>query len=394
MEIRDAKTFLLLISIVSISLLASCFSLLHAAAPEKELTDISKKIEERKEKVKKTKEEEKSLAKHLKTIGLSIKEKADDIRKYNLMISEKSANIDSVNQSISSSQSGLAKKKKVLTERLQTIYKFRQNETAQIFTSAVDYQYLGRKRKYMKYIAEYDRRLIEDLKGGLVKLDVNKKELETLKGGLESDRKLLSEKTKELEAQKLKKTGMLTSTKERRRNYEKELKELTKSSKRLRAMMKRISRMGSSKPSLDKGFSSMQGTMPWPVSGSIVLPFGKHIDPELKIPVYKNGVEIKTSLGSSVKAIMGGKVVFADTFKGYGLLVIIDHGGGYHSLYGQLSEIFHETGAIIKTGTVIGKAGMSKSLGIPALYFEIRDKGKPVDPLNWLKNNNIDKISK
>ncbi|MDO8282417.1 MAG: peptidoglycan DD-metalloendopeptidase family protein [Thermodesulfovibrionia bacterium] len=391
MGIREAKTFLL---IVSISLLAFCFSLLHAAAPEKELTDISKKIEERKEKVKKTKAEEKSLATNLKTIGFSIKKNADDIRKYNQMISEKSANIDSVNQSTGSLQAGLAKRKEYLYERLRTIYKFRQNEIALFFVSAADYQDFGRKRKYLEYIAGYDRRLIEDIRAGLVKLDVNKQELETLKNSLESDRKILSKKTKELEAQKRKKNSLLTSVKERRSNYEKELEELTKASKRLRAMMKRISRMGSSKPSVDKGFSSMKGRLPWPVNGSIVLPFGKYIDPELKIPVYKNGVEIKTSLGSPVEAIMGGKIVFADKFKGYGLLVIIDHGGGYHSLYGQLSEIFHETGAIIKKGSVIGKAGMSKSLGIPTLYFEIRDKGKPVDPVNWLMKNRIDKTSK
>lgn len=388
MKIRQKSRYLLIVSLFSISLLPSTCSILHATAPENELADISKKIEQGKEKVEETKKKEKSLATDLKKIDTSIKKNTYDIRKYNKLISEKSATIDSVTKNTISLQARLAMRKEFLYERLKKLYKFRQNDIALIFTSASDYQDLGRKIKYLGYIAEYDRRLIEDFKGGLVKLDVSKKELQTLKNGLESDKRSLDEKTKELEAQKRKKNTMLISEKKRRSNYEKELQELTKASKRLRAMMKRISRLSISKPSSsDKKFSATKGIMKWPVNGSIVVPFGKYIDPELKIPVYKNGVEIKTDMGSPVESIMDGKVVFADKFKGYGLLLIIDNGGGYHTLYGQLSEIFHKTGAIIKKGTIIGKAGMSMSLGTSTLYFEIRDKGKPIDPADWLMKN-------
>jgi septal ring factor EnvC (AmiA/AmiB activator) len=149
-------------------------------------------------------------------------------------------------------------------------------------------------------------------------------------------------------------------------------------------MIKRLSRLQRSEPVTDKKFISAKRNLIWPIKGKVVVPFGKYIDPEFNVPVYKNGIEIKTDLGSTVNAVMGGKIVYADNFKGYGLLVILDHGGGYHTLYGQLSKIFHNTGVIIKKGSALGKTGMSSSLDTSTLYFEIRHKGKPLDPLGWL----------
>ena len=81
----------------------------------------------------------------------------------------------------------------------------------------------------------------------------------------------------------------------------------------------------------------------------------------------------------------GGKVVFAEWFKGYGQMVIINHGDGYHTLYGSLSEIFTKVGDIIKGKQAVGRVGKSGLLTSPGLYFELRYKGKPLDPLQWLQ---------
>jgi septal ring factor EnvC (AmiA/AmiB activator) len=78
-------------------------------------------------------------------------------------------------------------------------------------------------------------------------------------------------------------------------------------------------------------------------------------------------------------------VIFAEWFKGFGQLVIVNHGSGYHTLYGNLSEIFSKVGDIIKEKHVIGRVGTSGMLNAPGIYFEIRYKGKPLDPTQWLK---------
>ena len=78
-------------------------------------------------------------------------------------------------------------------------------------------------------------------------------------------------------------------------------------------------------------------------------------------------------------------MVFAEWFKGYGKMVIVNHGGGYHTLYASLSEIFTKVGDIIKRKQTIGRVGRSGIMNSPGLYFELRYKGKPLDPLQWLQ---------
>jgi septal ring factor EnvC (AmiA/AmiB activator) len=120
------------------------------------------------------------------------------------------------------------------------------------------------------------------------------------------------------------------------------------------------------------------------VPGRVAIPYGEYKDPEYGITVFKNGLEIAPEQGEKPKAVAGGRVVYADWFKGYGLLLIVDHDNGYHSLYGNLSEIFLKSGDILIEGTVVGNIGNSQILNYPTLYFEIRHKGKPVNPSQWL----------
>ena len=135
----------------------------------------------------------------------------------------------------------------------------------------------------------------------------------------------------------------------------------------------------------DSSFSRLKGKLPWPVSGSIAIRYGTQVDPLFNLPVFRSGIHIKASSGSNVKAVHEGKVVFADDFKGYGQLVIISHGNGYHTLYGSLSRIFLKNGAIIKDNQALGEVGESNTLGTPGLYFEVRYKGKSLDPQQWLR---------
>jgi septal ring factor EnvC (AmiA/AmiB activator) len=125
--------------------------------------------------------------------------------------------------------------------------------------------------------------------------------------------------------------------------------------------------------------------LPWPVNGKVAIPYGSQKDPQFDTPVFRNGVHIRTDSAADATSVHSGKVIFAEWFKGFGQLVIVNHGGGYHSLYGNLSEIFSHVGDIIRENQVIGKVGTSGILNAPGLYFEIRYKGKPLDPTQWLK---------
>ena len=100
---------------------------------------------------------------------------------------------------------------------------------------------------------------------------------------------------------------------------------------------------------------------------------------------FNRGIEIAAPEGKDIVAVAEGSVIYADWFKGYGRLIILDHGGGYFTLYAHASEVLIRPGESVSRGQVIGKVGDTGSLEGPQLYFELRHKGKPQDPLAWLQ---------
>jgi murein hydrolase activator len=125
--------------------------------------------------------------------------------------------------------------------------------------------------------------------------------------------------------------------------------------------------------------------MDWPVSGKVIAPFGKFKHPEFGAEIVRKGIDIDAPVGEEIRAVEQGTVVYADRFAGYGKMVIVDHGERYYTIYGHLSEILKQTGAGVKRGEVIGKAGDSDSLAGSKLYFEMRKDGHSVDPLPWFR---------
>ncbi len=127
-----------------------------------------------------------------------------------------------------------------------------------------------------------------------------------------------------------------------------------------------------------------QRALPWPAPGDVARRFGRQRDPRFGTIVVRNGIDISTATGTDVNAVHPGTVAFADTFEGFGRLVIVDHGGGAFSLYGYLSHVAVSQGEPVAAGQLIGEVGEAPAGG-PALYFELRVDGRPVDPLQWLK---------
>lgn len=127
-----------------------------------------------------------------------------------------------------------------------------------------------------------------------------------------------------------------------------------------------------------------RGDLDWPVAGRLVSRFGRSIQSRFGTVLPRTGVEIAAIEGAPVRAIHDGRVAFADAFSGYGRLVIVDHGGDDFSLYGYLRDITVGRGASVARGTPVGRVGRTPS-GTPALYFELRIDGHPVDPLEWMK---------
>lgn len=124
-------------------------------------------------------------------------------------------------------------------------------------------------------------------------------------------------------------------------------------------------------------FEQNRGKLPWPVQGKLLQRFGSERS--------KDGVVIAVEAGNSVYAINPGRVVFSEWLRGYGLLIIVDHGQGYMSLYGHNQSLLRQTGDWVGAGDAIAISGSSGGYARPALYFSIRHKAQSVDPMEWLK---------
>ncbi len=131
-------------------------------------------------------------------------------------------------------------------------------------------------------------------------------------------------------------------------------------------------------------FSAARGKLPWPVNGRLLARFGETRGDDSR--AKWDGVMISASAGSQVHAVHGGRVVFADWLRGAGLLVILDHGNGYLSLYGHNQTLLKDAGDIVKAGEAISTVGNSGGQNTSALYFAIRQQGRPSDPAQWCRS--------
>ena len=132
------------------------------------------------------------------------------------------------------------------------------------------------------------------------------------------------------------------------------------------------------------GFAQLRGRLPRPAAGPLQAGFGKVVNPRFRTVTVQNGIEIGAARGEPVRAVAPGQVVHAGWFKGYGNLVIVDHGDGFHTLVAHLESMSAAAGEEVAAGTLLGTVGDSGSLRGPYLHFELREKGRPVDPRPWL----------
>lgn len=174
------------------------------------------------------------------------------------------------------------------------------------------------------------------------------------------------------------------------KSKEQELHQLVEDRNRLQALMnqvtKRVAGVAKSPayvplPSMGERFTARKNRLPWPTQGRMIHRFGS---PRIAGQINWSGVYIGASQGNPVIAVHHGRVVFADYFGGHGLLVIVDHGEGYMSLYAHNQVLLKKAGELVTAGESIARVGNSGGQANDGLYFEIRHQGKPIDPGTWL----------
>jgi septal ring factor EnvC (AmiA/AmiB activator) len=156
----------------------------------------------------------------------------------------------------------------------------------------------------------------------------------------------------------------------------------------LQVAAEQLTRLVDSLPQSPRGqldIRKFKGLLDWPGDGPVSAGFGTIVHPRFKTRVPHPGLDIAAPAGADVRSVFDGQVVFADWMRGYGLTVIVDHGNDLLSVYAHASALLVSKGEGVVRGQRLAKVGDTGSLRGPLLYFELRERTRPIDPLNWLR---------
>ncbi len=153
----------------------------------------------------------------------------------------------------------------------------------------------------------------------------------------------------------------------------------------IESLSKRKTLIDPEKNGVQLTFSAYKGLLIMPVKGNIVHLFGPYKNKQYNVTNFRSGIDIRAEKGEPIRAVFKGRVIYSSWFKGYGNMIIIDHGKNYYTIYAHLEETFKSKGDTVETREVIATVGDTGSLEGAKLYFEVRHHGKPQNPLEWLK---------
>jgi murein hydrolase activator len=316
------------------------------------------------------------------------------VRSLDVQLETITTEVDGTTSSLLRAEDELAVKKAVLQRRLIDIYKRGPLYTTQALLAARTFGELLGRYKYLHELAVRDRSLVtrvEDLYDQVAK---QRQQLVRLRDEFERSRQEKREEEDRLRALEESRSKNLSVVKRSAKETEARLAAIGRDETRLTNVIatfedaRRKAAERPNAPTLLGNASTLKtsdfGKLDWPVDGSIIYRFGRAVNPNNTM-IRWNGVGISAPSGSSVKAVAGGEVMVAEPIGTYGLTVIIQHGGGDYSVYGSLSRADVQKGQQVIKGQVIGAVGVSDPEMDPHLHFEIRPKGRAIDPLVWLR---------
>jgi murein hydrolase activator len=407
-------TFLVLVLVCVLVSSAWC------ADAKKQLQGITKEIREKKQLISKSVEEESRVAGELARIDKKLKEKEAGLVALKRDLKLVEGGLEKTRSEIAVVQREAEARKLLIQKRLVSVYKAGEAGNLRFFFSSESFPQMLENVRYMKSLLESDRKLVNAYEERIEKLKHLKKTMEsdarrkeTLRGSIELTKR-------QIEDEKSAKASFLVQVREEKTAYQSSLRELEANSRRLQSIVARLEaesrrkyaaqrRAATVKPlkkaqakaqnkALSKGtspvllppessggFASQKGRLSLPAQGRIVGSFGRHKHPEFNSFTVSNGISISAPNGADVRSVYDGRVVFSDYFKGYGNMVIVDHGDGFFSLYAHNSKVFKRAGASVSKNEVLANVGDVDSSKGSILYFEIRYQGKPVDPTPWVR---------
>jgi septal ring factor EnvC (AmiA/AmiB activator) len=367
------------LSVSTISLNADVRSDLKLKSTE--LTQIRQDINKKKSEKERLKKKEKQFKKELNRITGAIANTKKKLKKIDreIIIAQKKLTV------ASEQYTSADREKNSVNSRIQQQYlEYTKRKLISYYSYPLEF-------RMREQLIQYDFNKYSDAKNreNIAKKDVEKynkakKELTNLKNKQQN----LVSKNKQLQKEK---NLMLKTTEGKRIEAEKEIQSLSESAKALAKLIEKLAAVSKKneiatskkkQTSIRSASNTRKNNLPWPVSGTVILNYGKNKHPDLDTNIISNGIKIKTQNNAIIQSVESGRVAFVGEFRSYGKMIIIDHKGGFFGVYAQLSVILVKEEESVSKGTQIAKVGEGD---LSVLYFEIRQSNIPENPILWLK---------
>ncbi len=364
-------------------------SVLLSSTHEEKLTSINQQIDELEKKLEKLKKEKKSVLNEIYEIELKHKKESIENQKVTIQLTNTLQEIKKKRHEKEELRKRIQASKDNIGKALRVLYKLGRSSYIKFFISVESLNELFRNYHLFVSLINYKSDEINKLKKNILKLEKVDKELQSQVSNLVDLRKLKEQKLQQIEILKQDKWDLVSRINSDRRGYLKLLDELKREAANLDNMIKsevetRSQSRGLTIPIPLVSIQQIRGKLRWPLNGKVISTFGKKRSTEFDTYIINNGIEIKPTGTDKIEAVYAGEVVFADYFKGYGNLIIIEHAKNFHSLYGHCEKILKEKGERVTEGELIAMAGDTGSTYGKSLYLEIRKDLKPENPLKWL----------
>lgn len=278
----------------------------------------------------------------------------------------------------------LGAQRETLAALLRSAYAIGHQEQLKLLLAEENVETIGRMLAYFRYFERARVTEIENLLRDLRALADVQKAIEEQTAQLAASRAQRLAEARQLDDERARRQKLLADLDGQLKDEQARLAALGKDEKSLVDLLAKLRDIFADIPKQIVGaepFDQLRGRLSWPLRGKLLVGFGAREGSERT----SNGIVINAAEGAEVHAVSHGRVVFADWMRGFGLLLILDHGDGYMSLYGYNEALLKDVGDWVNSNEVIANSGATGGQKAPGVYFELRAQGKPVDPRGWLK---------
>jgi len=353
---------------------------------QKELDRIKREIEAHREQSKQLRAREQQEVKKLQSLDKDLDLSRQYIRKLSEQENDIDQRIGELMIQISGRETALSQQEQTLGKRLRAMYKQDPHYSWDLILGAKSMNDAVRRYQFMHLVAQQDAQMIGQYRDSKRQLERESSKLGESMQQIASVRADREQESSNLEANKKKRQSMLVAIRTEKDKQLDAIADLEKAQKEVQDLLEELQRRGTAEKDLPASgeFAALKGRLMWPVAGKIIRGYGKHTHPKYGTVTMNNGVDISASAGAPIVAVAAGVVEFVDWIDSFGKCVILNHGGGYYTLYAHLADTNVSQGQKVSRGQAIASVGDTGSLDGYVCHFEIRKGRGALDPAEWL----------